>query len=185
MLRCVICHRLLKQTLRPASEEMDYCGATCAPASLPSCAMGSALKPPANLYIDAAGTAWTSNACPCGSGTEIRSGDSSVSSGVSVSTLRTANNASNRVSIVCCRTVSTIASMSGVGAGAGVGIAPNVSRTAVSTIASTSGVGADGGGVSAAVDAPSSLVQAAAITAPNSKMSMNPLRPLRPVHNWC
>ena len=26
------------------------------------------------------------------------------------------------------------------------------------------------------------LVQAAAITAPNSKMSMNPLRP---VHNWC
>ena len=85
MLCCVICHRLLKQTLRPTSEEMDYCGATCAPASLPSCAMGSALKPPANLYIDAAGTAWTSNACPCGSGTEIGSGDSSVSSGVSVS----------------------------------------------------------------------------------------------------
>ena len=30
MSRCVICHRLLKQTLRPTSEEMEYCGATCA-----------------------------------------------------------------------------------------------------------------------------------------------------------
>ena len=30
MSRCVICHRLLKQTLRPTSEGMEYCGATCA-----------------------------------------------------------------------------------------------------------------------------------------------------------
>ena len=30
MSRCRVCHRLLKQTLRPTSEEMDYCGATCA-----------------------------------------------------------------------------------------------------------------------------------------------------------
>ena len=86
-----------------------------------------------------------------------------------MSTLRPVTNVSNRVPVVRCRTVSTIASISGVGAGAGVGIASNISRTAVSTMASTSGVGAAGGGVSATVDALSSLVQAAATTVPSSK----------------
>ena len=68
-----------------------------------------------------------------------------------------------------------MASISDVGAGVGVGIASNISRTAVSTMASTSGVGATGGGVSATVDALSSLVQAAATTVPNSKMSIKKL----------
>ena len=83
--------------------------------------------------------------------------------------------ASNRVSIALSRTVSTIASKSGVGAGAWVGIACKASRTAVSTMASTSGEGAAGSGVSVTFDGPSSLVQAAATTAHSSKMSIKTL----------